>query len=175
MEAGGNRREDASEFPSLLRRFRERADLSQNGLADRVGRDPGTINRLESGKRAPVNRDLIEDLARALALSPEERDQLLAAAGHIPTAFARLGLADPDLRLVAELLADEAIPEEERQEFRLALRLAARRWRKVELFASDRRSAVSLRPRDVRGAVTPVRARQEAKAGDRPPDLGAER
>ncbi len=127
------RGEGPSEFQSLLRRFRERAGLSQNGLAERAGRDPGTINRLESGKRAPVNRELIEALAEGLGLAPEERDQLLAAAGHVPTPFARLGLADPDLRLVAELLSDEAVPEEERREFRLALRLAARRWRKVPL------------------------------------------
>lgn len=136
LEADGR---GPGDFPALLRRFRERARLSQNGLAERVGRDPGTINRLESGKRAPVNRDLIEDLAAALGLSGEERDQLLAAAGHVPDAFARLGLADPDLRLVAELLSDETIPEAERREFRLALRLAARRWRRVELFGEEER------------------------------------
>ncbi len=123
----------AGDFPTLLKGFRERAGLSQNGLADRVDRDPGTINRLESGKRAPVNRELLEALAGALGLGPAERDQLLAAAGHVPAAYARLGLADPDLRLVAEILADEAIPSEDRREFRLALRLAARRWRRVSL------------------------------------------
>lgn len=122
------------QFPALLRRFRERACLSQNGLADRVGRDPGTINRLESGKRAPVNRELVEDLAAGLSLTAEERDLFLAAAGHLPSAFAHLGLGDPDLRLVADLLSDETIPVEERREFRLALRLAARRWRRISLF-----------------------------------------
>ncbi len=123
------------EFPAALRRLRERAGLSQNALAERAGRDPGTINRLESGKRAPVNRELIEALAGALALSPDERDRLLAAAGHLPAALARVGLADPDLRLVAEVLGDETIAEAERREFRLALRLAARRWRGGDLFA----------------------------------------
>ena len=122
-----------ADFPTLLRRQRERAGLSQNALAERAGRDPGTINRLESGKRAPVNRGLLADLARALGLSATEHAALLAAAGHVPEELARVGLADSDLRLVAEILADETIPPTERGEFRLALRLAARRWRQVGL------------------------------------------
>jgi transcriptional regulator with XRE-family HTH domain len=120
-------------FPTLLRHLRERSGLSQNALAERAGRDPGTINRLESGKRAPVNRQLIEDIARALGLEPAERAELLAAAGHLSEGLARVGLADPDIRLVADILGDETIPPEERQDFRLQLRLAARRWRTVSL------------------------------------------
>jgi transcriptional regulator with XRE-family HTH domain len=129
------RSDESSEhaFPSLLKRFRERSGLSQNSLAERAGRDPGTINRLESGKRAPVNRQLIEDVARALDLGQAERAQLLAAAGHLSEGLARIGLADPDIRLVADILGDETIPAEERRDFRLSLRLAARRWRSVQL------------------------------------------
>lgn len=126
-------------FPALLRALRERAGLSQNALADRAGKDPGTVNRLESGKRAPVNRDLVEALATGLALSERERDDLLAAAGHLPRAYERIGLGDPDLRLVADLLGDQTIPETERRELRLAIRLAARRWRRVPLLDADSR------------------------------------
>ena len=122
-----------SAFPSLLRTMREQAGMSQNGLAERAGRDPGTINRLESGKRAPVNRELVEDLTRALDLEPEGRDALLAAAGHLPDVYRQVGLGDPDLRLLADLLGDERLGPLERRDLRLAVRLAARRWREVSL------------------------------------------
>ena len=85
------------EFPDLLRKYRERAGLSQNALADRTGKDPGTVNRLESGKRAPVNRETLLTLADALRLTAEEQDDLLAAAGHLPDAFTRAGPRDADL------------------------------------------------------------------------------
>jgi transcriptional regulator with XRE-family HTH domain len=123
----------SSAFPGMLRGLRESAGMSQNGLAERAGRDPGTINRLESGKRAPVNRDLVEDLARALDLGPEARDALLAAAGHLPDVYRQVGLGDPDLRLLADLLGDERLGPLERRDLRLAVRLAARRWREVSL------------------------------------------
>ena len=122
-----------SAFPGLLRGLRERAGMSQNGLAERAGRDPGTINRLESGKRAPVNRELVEDLARALGLEPDGRDALLAAAGHLPEVYREVGLGDPDLRLLADLLGDERLGPLDRRDLRLAVRLAARRWRDVSL------------------------------------------
>lgn len=123
----------SSAFPILLRRKREATGLSQNALAESAGRDPGTINRLESGKRAPVNRELVEDLALALGLPPEERDELLAAAGHLPEVYRRVGLDDPDLRLLADLLGDERLGPIERRDLRLAVRLAARRWREIPL------------------------------------------
>lgn len=122
-----------SAFPGLLRSLREARALSQNGLAERAGRDPGTINRLESGKRAPVNRELVEDLARALDLGPAGCDSLLAAAGHLPDVYRQVGLDDPDLRLLADLLGDERLGTLERRDLRLAVRIAARRWRDVSL------------------------------------------
>lgn len=127
---------EGGDFPSLLKAFRERSGLSQNGLADRCGRDPGTINRLESGKRAPVNREMVEEIARALSLTREEGDALLASAGHLPIAYERVGLADRDLSLVADILSDDKLSPSERAEFRLMIRLAARRWRDVPLAPS---------------------------------------
>ena len=119
----------AATFGETLRSLRERAGFSQNGLAAAAGTDPGTVNRLESGKRAPVNRDLLGRIATALGLSSAEQDRLLALAGHAPSPMARLGLSDPDLLLVADILSDTSIADDERAEFRAGIRILARRWR----------------------------------------------
>lgn len=111
-------------FPSLLAGYRQRAGLSQNGLARAVRASPSTINNLESGQRHPT-RELVLQLAAALDLGPAETDALLVAARHAPTVFDRLSPADPDLRVVFDLLASEAIPEDRRQHFRQLLRSAA--------------------------------------------------
>ena len=117
------------EFGPLLSQFRQRSGLSQNALARRAGINPGTVNRLESGQRAPSNRELVLTLADALGLPSADRDRLLAAAGHLPIAFDQQAVGDPALRLVADILADETIPAAERDEFRQILRLISRRWR----------------------------------------------
>lgn len=117
------------EFGSLLAHLRQAGGLSQNALARRAGINPGTVNRLESGQRAPSNRDLVMTLADALALAAADRDRLLAAAGHLPIVFDQQAVADPALRLAADILADETIPAAEREEFRTILRLVAKRWR----------------------------------------------
>ena len=117
------------DFGELARRWRERAGLSQNALARRMGVNPAYVNRLEHGGRGAGNRELVESLASALALSPAERDALLAAAGHWPASLQRLGPSDPTLRLVADVLADPTLPEQARGLFRLHLRLAALPWR----------------------------------------------
>lgn len=118
-----------SEFGKQLRQLRLAARLSQNELGRRAGINPGTINRLETGERLATGREQVIDLAVALQLGVPERDRLLAAAGMIPDPIARLGAADPLLLLVAEILGDERIPAAERDEFRLQIVLAARRWR----------------------------------------------
>lgn len=121
--------EDVEDFGGLLATFRQQSGLSQNALARRAGVNPGTVNRLESGQRAPTNRDLVLLLADALGLDTTERDRLLAAAGHLPLAFGGAAAADPTLRLVADILGDDSIPERERREFRRIIGLVARRWR----------------------------------------------
>jgi transcriptional regulator with XRE-family HTH domain len=116
-------------FGELFRRWRERADLSQNALARRMGVNPAYVNRLEHGGRGAGNRELVEAAARALALSAAERDELLAAAGHWPGAMTELGPEDDALRLVAGVLTDPAISAREKALFRLHVRLAALPWR----------------------------------------------
>jgi transcriptional regulator with XRE-family HTH domain len=116
-------------FGAVLRRFRQRARLSQLALAKISGVHASIINRFERDERQPADRDMIERLAEGLRLTPAERDCLLAAGGFFPSAIERLGAADPDLLLVANLLADETIPLADRDEFRVLLRMTARRWR----------------------------------------------
>ena len=118
-----------SEFGERLRRERLAAGLSQNELGRRAGVNPGTINRLETGEREPTGRDQALALAEALGLPPAGRDRLLAAAELLPDLVARLGAADPTLVLVADILGDLTIPPPERDDFRLQIVLAARRWR----------------------------------------------
>jgi transcriptional regulator with XRE-family HTH domain len=134
-------------FGQQLRLLRERASLSQNALAVAATTDPGTVNRLESGKRAPVNRALLDRIAAALSLSDDERERLLGLAGHMPDSLARLGTTDPDVLLLADILSDTSIPEDEKNDLRDGLRIMARRWRRsttaptVVGTASTRRSA----------------------------------
>lgn len=119
-------------FGELLRTYRERQGLSQLALAKRSGVHASIINRFERGERQPADRDMIDRLAEALGVTSAEADRLLAAAHFFPSAIERLGAADPDLLLVADILSDATIPAEERDDLRALLRIAARRWRPRE-------------------------------------------
>ncbi|MGW1954211.1 helix-turn-helix domain-containing protein [Streptomyces sp. NPDC001920] len=70
----------AGEFGEVLRRLRARAGLTQDELAERSGVSERTIRRLESGKRTNPRMTTVQELARALPLRPEEREELLRAA-----------------------------------------------------------------------------------------------
>src|SRR5436853_2467335 len=113
------------EVGPLLRDWRERAGLSQNALARRMGVNPAYVNRLEHGGRGASNRELVEAAADALGLDRLERDELLGAAGHWPASLAALGPSDPSLQLVAAILNDPELGEQDRALFRLQVRLAA--------------------------------------------------
>lgn len=117
------------EFGARLRAAREAAGLSQNALARLTGLNPATINRLESGERAPSNRELVEKVCDALRLGPAERDEMLASAGHNPDVYERVSPSDPTLVAVARVLADPALGDGEKEEFRAVLNSIARRWR----------------------------------------------
>lgn len=51
---------------SNLRRLRDEAELNQSQLARLAGVDPGTVSRIEAGKRAKITPDVLAKLARAL-------------------------------------------------------------------------------------------------------------
>lgn len=58
-------------FPSRLRSLRERAGLTQQQLAERVGMARPNLARLERGERAPSWETVLR-LAEALGVSTEE-------------------------------------------------------------------------------------------------------
>ncbi|MGD0474006.1 MAG: helix-turn-helix domain-containing protein [Candidatus Velthaea sp.] len=70
----------AHSFGSLLRRFRSRARVSQETLADESRLSVETISALERGSRRSPYRETVAMLADALALSPAERATLELAA-----------------------------------------------------------------------------------------------
>jgi predicted ATPase/transcriptional regulator with XRE-family HTH domain/Tfp pilus assembly protein PilF len=66
-------------FGALLRRYRERAGLSQEELAERAGVTSQAIGALERGVRRHPYPTTVRRLAEALGLTEEERTELLAA------------------------------------------------------------------------------------------------
>ena len=116
------------EFGAKLKAYRGRAGMSQNALARASGLNPASINRLESGERSPSNRTVVEQICDALGLSPTERDDLLASAGHLPDVYARVPPSDPTLLGVAQVLADSQLTEADREEFRSVIESLSRRW-----------------------------------------------
>src|SRR5690348_12233036 len=67
-------------FAALLREYRRARGLTQEGLAEAAGLSRDAINALERGIRRAPRHDTLVALARALKLSSEERERLLAAA-----------------------------------------------------------------------------------------------
>lgn len=67
-------------FAAAVRRFRLRAGLTQEALAERSGISVSTIRGMETGKRRNPQLASVRQLAAALDLRPTELDELLAAA-----------------------------------------------------------------------------------------------
>jgi predicted ATPase/transcriptional regulator with XRE-family HTH domain len=69
-----------STFASLLRRFRLAAGQSQEELAERASLSTRAVSDLERGLRTSPRPETVRLLADALALAPEQRATLIAAA-----------------------------------------------------------------------------------------------
>jgi transcriptional regulator with XRE-family HTH domain len=108
-------------YGEVLKQFRLARGMSQRALARDVGLNPTLINRSEAGDRAPSGPEEIAAAARALGLTPEEHDRLLASAGYWPAAFLAIGATDRTLRAVAVTLADDSLPGEVREALRQAI------------------------------------------------------
>ncbi len=75
-------------FGSLLRRYRLRAELTQEALAERANLGVETISTLERGTRRAPRQETIALLAEALGLSPAERERLQhVARGQTPASL----------------------------------------------------------------------------------------
>ena len=71
---------------------------------------------------------MVVAIAAAFGSDARQTDQLLALAGHTPSALLELGGWDTTLASVAELLADPAVSGPAKAEFREVVRILSRRW-----------------------------------------------
>ena len=118
-------------FGATVRALRLQAGISLNELARRAGVDPAYIHRIESrgAQRPPLpRRPVVVAIAAAFGSDARQTDQLLALAGHTPSALLELGGWDTTLASVAELLADPAVSGPAKAEFREVVRILSRRW-----------------------------------------------
>lgn len=104
-------------FGPELQRHRITANLSQSRLADRAGFDHSYVSRLESGARRPT-RDAIGRLATALAVTGPDYDRMLAAAGFLPKDPASLIAEEPAVAAVLQLLGDDTVSPQYRNNVR---------------------------------------------------------
>ena len=122
--------QSSAEFGIRLKGLREARRVSQSKLAERADFDHSYVSRLESGARMPT-REAVERLSRALGLSQGEQDALLAAAGFLPRDVASLLSDEPAIGEVLDLLQNDAVPLEYRDNMRQVLRLLAEQARFV--------------------------------------------
>jgi transcriptional regulator with XRE-family HTH domain len=78
-------------FGEMLRRYRMSTGLTQEALAEAAGVSVRGISDLERGVRRAPHLTTVSMLADALALTPEDRQALVAAARRPPTARGERG------------------------------------------------------------------------------------
>ena len=78
----------------LIRQWRTDAKMSQRELADKVKVTFPHISKIESDKEQ-ASAELLERIAKALGKTPEEADELFAAAGRLPSDVAEKVKSDP--------------------------------------------------------------------------------
>lgn len=115
-------------FAQLLKQYREECRVSQSRLAEIAKFDHSYVSRLESGNRTPT-REAVVKLAEALGLAPEQRDNLLAAAGYMPQRIESLLADEPVLSEVLRLLQSRDVPEAIRHDVRQMLQLVVKQAR----------------------------------------------
>ena len=119
-----------TDFGNLLKSLREKNGVSQSKLAERAYFDHSYVSRLESGARMPT-REAVDRLGTAMNLDPSELDALLASAGFLPKDVSSLLSAEPALGEVLEVLQDETVPSEFRENMRNMLRVMVQQARVV--------------------------------------------
>jgi transcriptional regulator with XRE-family HTH domain len=129
-----------TEFGALLKSLREKRGVSQSKLAERAEFDHSYVSRLESGARMPT-REAVDRLGEAMSLEQAMLDSLLAAAGFLPRDVSSLLSSEPVIGEVLDLLQDEAVPSEYRDNMRQVLQLLAQQARFAIKGASARAQA----------------------------------
>ena len=87
-----------SVFGARLKRARQRAELSQKGLADQLGADQSTISRVEGGRkpRGKLEKQLtsfVERVERQPAASIDEIAEAIADSPEFKALIARIASA----------------------------------------------------------------------------------
>ncbi len=116
------------QFGILLKRMREQRRVSQSKLAERAEFDHSYVSRLESGTRMPTG-EAVDRLSEALGLTRSEQDSLRASAGFLPHDVSSLLADEPVVSEVLDLLQNEDVPREYRDNMRQVLRLLAEQAR----------------------------------------------
>jgi len=128
----------STDFGALLKSLREKRNVSQSKLADAAEYDHSYISRLESGARMPT-REAVDKIAGAMELLQPQKDSLLAAAGFLPRDVSSLLSSEPVIGEILDVLQDEAVPLEYRNNMRQLLSLLAKqaRFAMIRRFADD--------------------------------------
>ena len=75
-------------FGRYLKGLRQKIDMTQESLGEKVGRNKMTISLIEAGKNNPPDTELLEKISVALSLDPDNRAKLFdlaaIARGAIP-------------------------------------------------------------------------------------------
>lgn len=115
-------------FAIILEQNRTRVRATQAELARAAGISASYINRMEKGDRPPPSRDVVLRIAESLHLDGGETDELLLSAGYAPLASAVLPVEHPVLELMADILRDGYVPDEELDLLKRQVELIRRRW-----------------------------------------------
>ena len=116
-------------FGEQLAAVRQQAGLSQHALAKASGVDASYVNRLERGERQAPDVPLIRRFATELGLDASQTDALVVAGNGLPAALERLGALDPTILLLADVLSDPSISEDELVHLRRVVAVLVQRWR----------------------------------------------
>src|SRR5258707_5746830 len=108
-------------FGATVHALRIQVGISLNELARRAGVDPAYIHRIESrgAQRPPLpRRPVVVAIAAAFGSDARQTDQLLALAGHTPSALLELGGWGTPLANGGGLLAPPAVSGPAQSQFR---------------------------------------------------------
>lgn len=90
------------DFAQTLRKLREQAGISQVDLAEAIDMHPSHLNRIEAGVRNPPRQKNVLAIARALKLTPDEKDKLLLSAGYAPKELEGQIISHPLAQMIGE-------------------------------------------------------------------------